>query len=58
MIDGVITSQSGARQFDGTDITKYSLFVGGVNATNHALRQYSPLVPRQYRRMGRFGQIK
>ena len=44
MIDGVITSQSGARQFDGTDITKYSLFVGGVNATNHALRQYSPLV--------------
>lgn len=44
MIDGVITSQSGGRQFDGTDITKYSMFVGGVNATNKALRQYSPLV--------------
>ena len=44
MIDGVITCQSGARQFDGTNITKYSLFVGGVNATNNALRQYTPLV--------------
>lgn len=44
MIDGVITSQTGGRQFDGTDITKYSMFVGGVNATNNALRQYSPLV--------------
>lgn len=44
MIPGVITSQSGGRQFDGKDITKYSMFVGGLNATNNALRQYSPLV--------------
>lgn len=43
-IDGVITSQTGGRQFDGTNLTKYSMFVGGVNATNNALRQYSPLV--------------
>ena len=40
----VITSQSGGRQFDGTNLTKYSMFVGGVNATNNALRQYTPLV--------------
>lgn len=43
-IPGVITSQTGGRQFDGADLTKYSLFVGGVNATHHALRNYSPLL--------------
>lgn len=43
-IPNVITSQSGGRQFDGTNLTKYSMFVGGVNATNNALRQYTPLV--------------
>lgn len=41
-IPGVITSQTGGRQYDGTNMTKYSMFVGGVNATNHALRNYSP----------------
>lgn len=41
-IPGVITSQTGGRQYDGKDMTKYSMFVGGVNATNHALRNYSP----------------
>lgn len=43
-IPNVITSQTGGRQFDGKNITKYSMFVGGVNATNNALRQYTPLV--------------
>lgn len=43
-IPGVITSQTGGRLFDGQDITKYSLFVGGVNATHHALRNYSPML--------------
>lgn len=41
-IPGVITAQTGARQFDGSGITNYSLFVGGVNATHHALMNYSP----------------
>jgi hypothetical protein len=43
-IPGVITAQTGGRQFDAPDITKYSLFVGGVNATHHALANYSPLM--------------
>lgn len=43
-IKGVITSQTGGRQFEGNSIVDYSLFVGGVNATNHALRNYSPLL--------------
>lgn len=43
-IPGVITSQTGGRQFDGADMTKYSMFVGGTNATHHALRNYSPLL--------------
>ena len=40
----VITAQTGARQFDGEKLTKYSMFVGGTNATHHALEQYSPLM--------------
>lgn len=44
MIPGVITSQTGGRIFDAPDMTKYSMFVGGVNATNHALRNYSPML--------------
>ena len=40
----VITSQTGGRQFDAPDFTKYSMFVGGVNATHHALRNYSPML--------------
>lgn len=43
-IPGVITAQTGGRQFDRPDITKYSLFVGGVNATRNALENYSPLM--------------
>ena len=41
-LPGVITAQTGGRQFDAPDFTKYSMFVGGTNATNHALRNYSP----------------
>jgi hypothetical protein len=43
-IPGVITAQTGGRRFDGADMTKYSMFVGGTNATHHALRNYSPLL--------------
>lgn len=43
-IPGVITSQTGGRQFDAPNLTSYSLFVGGNNATHHALRNYSPLL--------------
>ena len=43
-INGIITSQTGARQFNPKNFTSYSYFVGGVNATNHALRNYSPLL--------------
>ena len=43
-IPGVITAQTGGRQYDAPDMTKYSMFVGGVNATHHALRNYSPMV--------------
>lgn len=43
-ISGVITAQTGARQFNPKNFTKYSMFVGGVNASHHALRNYSPLV--------------
>lgn len=42
MIPGVITPQTGAREYNAPDMTKYSMFVGGLNATNHALRNYSP----------------
>ena len=40
----VITAQTGGRQFVAPDFTKYSMFVGGTNATNHALRNYSPML--------------
>ena len=43
-IKGVITSQTGARQFDAPNLTKYSMFIGGTNATHHALKNYSPLM--------------
>lgn len=43
-ISSVITSQTGGRQFDAPEFTNYSLFVGGVNATHNALRNYSPMV--------------
>lgn len=43
-IKNVITAQTGGRQFNGKDFTKYSMFVGGTNATHHALLNYSPLM--------------
>ena len=43
-IPGVITAQTGGRQFDSPDLVNYSMFVGGVNSTHHALRNYSPMV--------------
>lgn len=43
-ISKVITAQTGGRQFDGKDLTKYSMFVGGTNATHHALMNYSPML--------------
>ena len=41
-IKTVITAQTANRQFDAPDFNKYSMFVGGTNATHHALRNYSP----------------
>lgn len=43
-IPNVITAQTGGRQFNAPDLTKYSMFVGGTNATHHALRNYSPML--------------
>lgn len=37
-----LTFQSGLRQHD-TDISKYALFLGGLNVTHDALEQYDPL---------------
>lgn len=42
-IPGVLTSQTGCRRFDGHNMCNYSLFMGGVNATHHALENYSPM---------------
>lgn len=39
-----ITIQTGAHQFTKTDITKYSLMLGGLNVRNEVLKQYDPLV--------------
>ncbi len=44
MIPGVITAQTGAKQFNAPHFCDYSLFVGGNNATNHALENFSPAV--------------
>ena len=44
MVPGIITSQTGGRQFDAPNFTKYSGFLGGLNATHHALKNYSPLM--------------
>lgn len=43
-LGNVITSQTGGRQFDAPNFTKYSMFVGGTNATHHALMNYSPML--------------
>lgn len=46
-----ITNQTGGLQFHGgADLTDYSLFVGGINASNNALKHYTPLVS-GYRRL-------
>lgn len=39
-----ITIQTGAHQFAGEDIMKYSLMMGGLNVTHDVLKQYDPLV--------------
>jgi len=44
MIPGVVTAQTGGQQFDAPNFTKYSLFVGGLNATHNSLLNYSPLM--------------
>jgi len=41
-IPGVITAQTGAVQFNAPNFCNYSQFVGGTNATHHALMNYSP----------------
>ena len=43
-IPNVITAQTGGRQFNAPNFTKYSMFVGGTNATHHALENYSPMM--------------
>lgn len=43
-IPKVITAQTGGRQFNGSNLTKYAMFVSGTNATHHALENYSPLM--------------
>lgn len=43
-LSNVITAQTGGRQFDAPNFTKYSMFVGGTNATHHALENYSPMM--------------
>ena len=43
-LSNVITSQTGGREFDAPNFTKYSMFVGGTNATHHALMNYSPML--------------
>jgi hypothetical protein len=44
-----ISIQSGANQFNATDITKYSLMMGGLNVTHDVLASYDPLVTGFYR---------
>lgn len=43
-IPKVITAQTGGRQYNGKDMTKYAMFVSGTNATHNALKNYSPLL--------------
>ena len=44
-----VTVQTGANQFTKSDITKYSLMMGGLNVTHDALKQYDPLIGGYYR---------
>lgn len=38
-----ISLQSNIKQYTGTNLTNYSLFMGGLNVKNSALKQYTPL---------------
>lgn len=39
-----VTIQTNAHKADNSDITKYSLMLGGLNVTRDALNQYDPLI--------------
>lgn len=39
-----ITIQTGAHQFNGAQITKYALTLGGLNTTHDALKQWDPMI--------------
>ena len=43
MAEVINTLQSGIKKYSKNDITNYSLFLGGLNATQQALAQYDPL---------------
>lgn len=43
VFSNVITSMTGGRRSDLGRITKYGLFVSGINASHHALKNYSPI---------------
>nr|DAJ68060.1 MAG TPA: virion structural protein [Caudoviricetes sp.]DAN53244.1 MAG TPA: virion structural protein [Bacteriophage sp.]DAW36427.1 MAG TPA: virion structural protein [Caudoviricetes sp.] len=40
---GRLTLQSNIKRYNGADMHKYSLFLGGLNVTHRALAQYDPL---------------
>jgi hypothetical protein len=44
-----ITIQTGAHQYTNSNLTKYSLMMGGLNVTHDVLEQYDPLVTGYYR---------
>lgn len=44
-----VTIQSGAHQFTNSEITKYSLMMGGLNTMHDVLKQYDPLTNGNYR---------
>lgn len=44
-----VTIQTGANQFKGNGITKYSLMMGGLNVRHDVLRAFDPLIGGYYR---------
>lgn len=44
-----ITIQTGAHQYNDSNLQNYSLMMGGLNVTRGALDQYDPLVTGYYR---------
>lgn len=40
----IYTIQSNIKNHTNDDLTKYSLFLGGINSTNQVLQQYDPLI--------------